>query len=147
MTYSVEPRHLSDDNEETFAVEIETPNNALLQMTMAQSSGVSPLSQVPGEVSTHPLSNPFANQSCPVPCTLDTNFSNIDLPPRGLRVDPLRPIIISPTLHPEAEYLFGSTRPVLMNSNVQSYLREIRSGHQDSLDFLERMINIPQVDL
>ena len=29
----------------------------------------------------------------------------------------------------------------------QSYLGEIRSSHKDSLDFLERTINTPQVDL
>jgi hypothetical protein len=38
-------------------------------------------------------------------------------------------------------------RPAILNANVQSYLREIRSSHKGSLDFLERMIDISQVDL
>lgn len=36
---------------------------------------------------------------------------------------------------------------VLLNANVQSYLGEIKSNHLDSFDFLERMIDIPQLDL
>ena len=36
---------------------------------------------------------------------------------------------------------------VLLNANVQSYLGEIKTNHRDSFDFLERMIDIPQVDL
>ena len=52
-----------------------------------------------------------------------------------------------PTLHPEAEYLFGTMRPAILNANVQSYLGEIRLSHRDSIDFLEQMIDIPQVDL
>lgn len=52
-----------------------------------------------------------------------------------------------PTLHPEAEYLFGTVRNSLMDANMQSYLGEIWLSHRDPLDFLERMIDIPQVNL
>ena len=38
-------------------------------------------------------------------------------------------------------------RPAILNANVQSYLGEIRLSHRDSIDFLEQMIDIPQVDL
>lgn len=81
-----------------------------------------------------------------------TDFSNVDLHhfsflQAGSGYDPVQSSITIPILHPEAEYLFGMVCPSLMNMNVQSYLEEIRSSHHLSLDFLEWMIDIPQVDL
>jgi hypothetical protein len=141
-----------DNNQETFTEEIEALVNALLQMTLAQSSsdrGVSPTNNVPGVVSTHPFGNNPNNHIQPMHCTPSTDFSNVHLCCFGFLLagsgfDSLRPGVISPAFHPKAEYLFGFTQPAIMNANVQSYLGEIRLSHKDSLDFLERMIDIPR---
>ena len=89
---------------------------------------------------------------CSVSFVPTTAFSDIDIRCFsfllvGSGYDPVQPSIANPILHQEAEYHFGTAWPALMNTNVQSYLGEIRSSHHDFLDFLEQMIDIPQVDL
>ena len=125
--------------------------NALLQMTIAQSSGdreTTPLTNIPGVVSTHVPGTTPANPTQPAPCAPSNDFSDAVLRRfsfllAGSGLDSIHPEVIAPTFHPKAEYLFGTTRPAIMNANVQSYLGEIRSSHKDSLNFLERMIDIP----
>lgn len=106
MTYLVEPRHLSDDNEETFAVEIEAPTNALLQMPSPVVSLLSakfPVRCPPTPLATHVPTNLALCLVLRPPTSATLTFLLADS-----RFDPLGPIIINSTLHPEAEYLFGS---------------------------------------
>jgi hypothetical protein len=76
---------LSDDNKETFTVEIKTLTNTLLQMTVAQSSSdtmPSPLTYIPGEVSTPIPGVPArlpSNESFSVTLIPPSNFSKVNL--------------------------------------------------------------------
>jgi hypothetical protein len=145
--YGVESRRVSEDDEDTFAAEINDLTQALLTMTRVQSGDnppddLSPSGDIPPIVSATHGSTPAAL----------SDFSDVELRCHafllaGSGYDPTTSSIVAPTLHPEAEYLFGTSRMVLLNANVQSYLGEIKTNHRDSFDFLERMIDIPQVDL
>jgi hypothetical protein len=54
---------------------------------------------------------------------------------------------VAGAMNPEAEYLFSTSRLAVLNANIQGYLGELKTVFRDSTDYLDRLIDIPQVDL
>jgi hypothetical protein len=54
---------------------------------------------------------------------------------------------IAGAMNPEAEYLFSTSCLAVLNANVQGYIGELKTIFHDSTDYLDRLIDIPQVDL
>jgi hypothetical protein len=146
-SYDVVSRRVSEDDEETFSDEVNDLTQALLTMTRAQ-SGDNPPDDLPPSDGIPPIVSTGSGTPAPAPSDFsDTELRRHAFLLAGSGYNPDTSSIVAPLLHPEAEYLFGTSRTVLLNANVQSYLGEIKTNHRDSFDFLERMIDIPQVDL
>jgi hypothetical protein len=148
-TSDVSARHLTDDDEDTFAPKLELLTQTLLQMMLTQStcggSPPAPSHPILGEVTAPAIPGPGH------PTTPRTDHSNIDVRHfafllAGSGFNPTTNKITVATMSPEAEYLFSTSRLAVLNANVHGYIGELKTVFCNSTDYLDCLIDLPQVD-